>query len=209
MFTVFVKGFFTSAALIVAIGAQNAFVLRQGLKREHVFVVASICALSDAFLIALGVAGVGRFVQETPLLLSVARYGGAAFLIAYGVFALKRVFAKTEQGLVMAANGDTTSIKQAVLACLAFTYLNPHCYLDTVVLLGSLSGQYSGELRWYFGAGALTASIVWFFSLAYGARLLAPLFARPVAWRILDAAIAFVMFTIALTLLLGGATETS
>jgi L-lysine exporter family protein LysE/ArgO len=207
MVSVFVKGFFTSAALIVAIGAQNAFVLRQGLKREHVFVVASICALSDAFLIALGVAGVGRFVQETPLLLSIARYGGAAFLIAYGLFALKRAFATTQQGLVVAANGGTTTLKQAVLACLAFTYLNPHCYLDTVVLLGSLSGQYPGALRWYFGAGALTASIVWFFSLAYGARLLAPLFARPIAWRILDGLIAAVMFSIALTLLFGGAAK--
>jgi L-lysine exporter family protein LysE/ArgO len=203
MFTVFAQGFGTSAALIIAIGAQNAFVLRQGLKREHVFTVALICALSDAFLITLGVAGVGKMVQQTPLLLSIARYGGAAFLIAYGAFALKRALAQKGESLVTGNVSERTSLKQAVLACLAFTYLNPHCYLDTIVLLGGLSGQYEGGQRWYFGAGALSASVVWFFSLAYGARLLAPLFAKPIAWRILDGLIALVMFAIAFSLLNG------
>jgi L-lysine exporter family protein LysE/ArgO len=202
MFAVFAKGFATSAALIIAIGAQNAFVLRQGLKREHVFTVALICALSDAFLISLGVAGVGKFVQETPVLLTIARYGGAAFLVAYGALALKRALAPTGDALIAAKGGEQMSLKQAVLACLAFTYLNPHCYLDTVVLLGSLSGQYEDGLRWYFGTGALAASVVWFFSLAYGARALAPLFAKPVAWRILDGVIAIVMFSIAVSLLM-------
>jgi L-lysine exporter family protein LysE/ArgO len=202
MFAVFAKGFATSAALIIAIGAQNAFVLRQGLKREHVFTVALICALSDAFLISLGVAGVGKFVQETPVLLTIARYGGAAFLVAYGALALKRALAPTGDALIAANGGERMPLKQAVLACLAFTYLNPHCYLDTVVLLGSLSGQYEDGLRWYFGAGALAASVVWFFSLAYGARALAPLFAKPVAWRILDGVIAIVMFSIAVSLLM-------
>lgn len=202
MFAVFAKGFATSAALIIAIGAQNAFVLRQGLKREHVFTVALICALSDAFLISLGVAGVGKFVQETPVLLTIARYGGAAFLVAYGALALKRALAPTGDALIAANGGERMPLKQAVLACLAFTYLNPHCYLDTVVLLGSLSGQYEDGLRWHFGAGALAASVVWFFSLAYGARALAPLFAKPVAWRILDGVIAIVMFSIAVSLLM-------
>jgi L-lysine exporter family protein LysE/ArgO len=207
---VFIQGFFTSAALIIAIGAQNAFVLRQGIKREHVFVVALICALSDALLIALGVAGLGTLVQANPVLLSIARYGGAAFLFTYGVFAAQRVWrAGRGKGVALSAMATTAfdgtqplSMRAAVLACLAFTYLNPHCYLDTVVLLGSISAQFEGALRWTFGAGAVAASIVWFFALAYGARALAPLFARSVAWRVLDAIIAIVMWLIAVALLL-------
>ncbi len=205
---VFIQGFFTSAALIIAIGAQNAFVLRQGIKREHVFVVALICALSDMLLIALGVAGLGTLVQANPVLLSVARYGGAAFLFAYGVFAAQRAWrAGKGEGATLSVAGTVDgakpmSLRAAVLACLAFTYLNPHCYLDTVVLLGSISAQFEGALRWTFGAGAIIASAVWFFALAYGARALAPLFARPVAWRVLDAIIAVVMWTIAVALLL-------
>jgi L-lysine exporter family protein LysE/ArgO len=197
---VFFNGFATSAALIIAIGAQNAFVLRQGIKREHVFAVALICALSDALLISLGIAGVGTLIQRHPLLLAVARYGGALFLFVYAAFALRRAM-RPKGAELGAASTEKMSLRSAVLACLAFTYLNPHCYLDTVVLLGSISGQYPLPQRWVFGAGAFTASFVWFFALAYGARLLAPLFAKPVAWRVLDTLIAAVMITIGIALL--------
>lgn len=196
---VFVQGFFTSAALIIAIGAQNAFVLRQGLKREHVLSVVLVCALSDVLLIGIGIAGLGTLVQREPLLLGVARWGGAAFLAAYGAFAARRALA--DHRLAAAGPGTPVSRRAAVLACLGFTYLNPHCWLDTVVLVGSLSAQH-GESRWVFGAGAALASGVWFTALGYGARLLGPLFARPLAWRVLDGGIAAVMWSLALTLVL-------
>jgi L-lysine exporter family protein LysE/ArgO len=169
--TIFLNGFATSAALIIAIGAQNAFVLRQGIKREHVFVVALICALSDALLISLGVAGVGAAIQQHPLLLAAARYGGALFLFVYGAFALRRALVPSGVALGV-IHSEKMSLRAAVLTCLAFTYLNPHCYLDTVVLLGAISGQYQIPQRWYFGAGAVVASGVWFFSLGYWRRFL-------------------------------------
>ncbi len=200
----FLQGFATCAALIIAIGAQNAFVLRQGIRREHVFVVALLCSFSDAFLVSLGVAGLGALVQKNPLLLSIAKYGGAAFLLVYGFFAAKRAWRPSGEALAIDANGRVatpTSLKKTVLACLAFTYLNPHCYLDTVVLMGSLSAQFEGDLRWIFATGAVSASFAWFFLLAYGARLIAPLFAKPRAWRVLDATIALVMWAIAIGLL--------
>jgi L-lysine exporter family protein LysE/ArgO len=201
---IFAQGFLTCAALIIAIGAQNAFVLRQGIRREHVFTVAAICSLSDALLVSIGVAGLGRWIQDSPTLLQVARIGGAAFLFAYGALAAKRALSRAAHGLsANDAAGQPVSWKRAVLACLAFTYLNPHCYLDTVVLMGSLSAQFGGERRWAFAAGAVSASFVWFFSLAYGARLLAPLFVKPVAWRVLDACIAAVMWLIAALLIVG------
>ena len=196
----FVRGFATSAALIVAIGAQNAFVLRQGLQRAHVLPVVLVCALSDMLLIALGVAGLGTWVQGSPVLLALTRYGGAAFLIVYGALAARRAW----HPHALAAQGEAaTELRSALVACLAFTYLNPHCWLDTVVLLGSISSQQPEGQRSAFGAGAVSASAVWFFSLGYGARLLAPLFARPAAWRVLDAAIALVMWAIAASLLRG------
>jgi L-lysine exporter family protein LysE/ArgO len=210
--SVFVQGLLTCAALIIAIGAQNAFVLRQGIRREHVFIVALMCSLSDALLVSLGVAGLGRLVQQSPLLLDVARYGGAAFLIAYGAMAARRAWrpstialviekAETAETAQAGADRSSTSLRKTVLACLAFTYLNPHCYLDTVVLMGAISGQYEGNARWVFAVGAVSASFIWFFSLAYGARFLAPLFEKPNAWRMLDAAIATVMWFIACMLL--------
>ncbi len=205
--SVFVQGFLTCAALIIAIGAQNAFVLRQGLRREHPFAVALCCALSDALLVSLGVAGVGALVQKTPVLLAIAQYGGAAFLLLYGLFAARRALIGPAQFLPTSnenrVSSDSGSLKRALLACLAFTYLNPHCYLDTVVLMGAISSQFSSVERPWFAAGAVSASFVWFFSLAYGARFLAPLFARPVAWRVLDMSIALVMWGIAIGLLVG------
>lgn len=190
MLTPYLTGFFTSAALIMAIGAQNAFVLRQGLKREHVGAVVAVCALSDALLIALGVAGMGALVQRSPALLEAARWGGVLFLGAYALQALRRAW----RGEHLTPGQDRPlSLKGAVATCLAFTYLNPHCWLDTVVLLGSLGSQQAAGQRPWFGAGAASASLVWFVSLGYGARLLAPVFARPLAWRLLDSLIAVVM----------------
>jgi L-lysine exporter family protein LysE/ArgO len=196
----FFKGFATSAALIIAIGAQNAFVLRQGIKREHVFAVVMVCAVSDALLITLGVAGLGALVQRHPTLLAVARWGGAAFLIAYGALAAKRAFGSET---LAAASGAPLSLRAAITTCLAFTYLNPHCWLDTVVLLGSISVQQPAGSRAAFGVGATSASFVWFFALGFGARGLRGLFERPLAWKILDAVIALVMWAIAASLLLG------
>ena len=187
-------------SLIIAIGAQNAFVLRQGLRREHVLPVVAICALSDALLITLGVGGLGSLLQVVPWLLVVVRVGGAAFLIVYGVLAARRAFRPS--ALIAADDGTTTPLWTAVATVLALTWLNPHVYLDTVVLLGSVAGTH-GDERWWFGVGAVVASILWFTALGFGARFLRPLFARPIAWRILDGVIAIVMIAIAVSLLLG------
>lgn len=192
-------GFLLGGGLIVAIGAQNAFVLRLGLLRQHVFAVCLLCALSDAVLIVLGIAGLGHLVQNSPLLLSVATYGGALFLFAYGVLAFRRALSPDAMQM---AQQSGMSLRVALSTALAFTFLNPHVYLDTVVLLGSISAQYAGDARAAFGAGAVMASFVWFFGLGYGARLLAPLFARPGAWQILDILIGCVMWALALTLLI-------
>ena len=196
----FVTGFATSAALIIAIGAQNAFVLRCGLRREHVLAVVLVCALSDALLITLGIAGLGALVQRSPTLLLAARYGGAAFLIGYGVIAARRAL---HASALTVENGAPTTLRATVAACLAFTYLNPHCWLDTVVLLGSIASQQPEGSRIAFGIGATAASFVWFFALGFGARALRGLFARPAAWKVLDAAIAVVMWAIAASLLIG------
>jgi L-lysine exporter family protein LysE/ArgO len=189
-----VAGFLLGASLIVAIGAQNAFVLRQGLRREHVFVVCLICALSDAVLIAAGVGGLGALVEGSPLALRIVTAGGALFLFAYGI----RSFARAFTGETLRAADDRPQrLGPAVTACLAFTFLNPHVYLDTVLLVGGLSGRYTGDARFAYGIGATTASVLWFFGLGYGAALVAPLFARPRAWQLLDAGIGVVMWAIA------------
>jgi L-lysine exporter family protein LysE/ArgO len=198
METAFLKGFATSAALIIAIGAQNAFVLRCGLKREHVLAVVLVCALSDALLITLGVAGLGALVQGSPRLLLLARYGGALFLIVYGALAARRAL-RSES--LTTPDEAPMSWRAAIAACLAFTYLNPHCWLDTVVLLGAIASPLPADQRTWFGIGATSASFAWFFSLGFGARLLRGVFARPLAWKILDGGIALVMWGIALSLL--------
>ena len=187
-------------SLIIAIGAQNAFVLRQGLRREHVLPVVAICAFSDALLITLGVGGLGSLLQLVPWLLMVVRVGGAAFLTVYGILAARRAFRPA--ALIAADDGTSTPLWTAVATVLALTWLNPHVYLDTVVLLGSVAGTH-GDDRWWFGLGAAVASILWFTALGFGARFLRPLFAKPIAWRILDAVIAIVMIAIAASLLLG------
>ena len=190
-------GFLIGFGLIVAIGAQNAFVLRQCLIRRHVLAVTTVCAVSDAVLIAAGVAGLGTLVQSSPGLLTVATLGGATFLAAYGVLAARRAL---NPGTLVAAAGHAGDLRATIAAALAFTWLNPHVYLDTVVLVGSLSARFSGLDRLGFAGGAMTASVVWFYGLGFGARLLAPIFARPMAWRILDALIACVMWAIAFSL---------
>ena len=193
-----VAGFGLGISLILAIGAQNAFVLRQGLRREHVLAVVLVCALSDAVLVAAGVAGFGALAEAVPGLERVMRYGGAAFLMVYGA---RSFHAAWRGGAVLEAGTGAGSLQRAVLTCLALTWLNPHVYLDTVVLLGSVSAQYADRLA--FGAGAVAASFVFFFALGYGARLLAPVFRRPASWRVLDAGVGAVMWAIAVGLLMG------
>lgn len=196
--TAAIAGFLLGASLIIAIGAQNAFILRQGLLRQHVFVLCLICALSDAVLIAAGVAGLGTLISSSPRLIEAVTIAGGIFLLSYAVLAARRAF-KPE--VLIAAKAGEGSLKAAIAACLAFTFLNPHVYLDTVLLVGSLSAAYTGAARIAYGAGAALASFVWFFGLGYGARLLQPVFARPAAWRVLDILIAVVMTAIAIGLL--------
>lgn len=198
MLASFVPGFLLSLTLILAIGAQNAFVLRQGLRREHVFWVCLTCAISDAVLIIAGVAGFGALAEAVPLFETVMRYGGAAFLIWYGWLNARSAW---RGGAVMDISGATSqSLRKAIFTLLALTLLNPHVYLDTVVLIGSISAQYPDRLA--FGTGAALASFVFFFALGYGARFLSPLFAKPASWRILDGIIALTMWAIAAKLLL-------
>ncbi len=193
------QGFGLGAGLIIAIGAQNAFVLRQGLTRSYVFITALICALCDAVLIALGVGGVGTLITRNPGLTTFARWGGAAFLFWYGARAFWS--ALKPSALDAADASHSASLRGTVLTVLALSLLNPHVYLDTVVLLGSIGGQYPADERLTFALGAMLASWCWFFGLAYGAAWLAPLFRRPVAWRILDAGIGCIMWAIAASLI--------
>ena len=195
----FLAGFGLSISLILAIGAQNAFVLRQGLRRDHVFAVCLFCAVSDAVLILAGVYGFGSLAQVIPGFETVMRWGGAVFLLWYGARSFRAAW---RGGAALQAGGNGGASLRATLATLAaITWLNPHVYLDTVVLIGSVSAQYAPRAA--FGAGAALASLTFFFSLGYGARLLAPLFARPRAWQVLDAGIGVVMWAIAASLIAG------
>ena len=194
------EGFVLGLSLILAIGAQNAFVLRQGLLREHVFLVCALCALSDALLIAAGVAGFGLLVQRWPALPAIMAWLGVLFLGWYGLTRLRAAMAPA--ALEAAAQG-AASRRAAMLTCLAFTWLNPHVYLDTVVLLGGIASRHAGPDRLAFGLGAAAASFLFFFTLGYGARLLAPLFARPAAWRLLDLGVGLLMLLLAARLVPG------
>ncbi|MEO3744513.1 LysE/ArgO family amino acid transporter [Plantactinospora sp. B5E13] len=198
---VLLAGFGVGLSLIVAIGAQNAFVLRQGIRAQHVLPVVAICAASDAALILAGITGVGAVVDRAPVALTVVRWAGAAFLIGYGLLAARRAFGA--QTLSAGAEGGGGSLRTAVLTVLAMTWLNPHVYLDTVLLLGSLANTHPAGGRWWFGAGAALASVLWFTALGYGARLLGRVFARPLAWRLLDTLIAITMITIGVSLITG------
>ena len=199
MLSIALEGFAISLGLIVAIGAQNAFVLRQGLIRSHIFVVCCICAISDATLIAAGVLGVGAWLakyEQGAFWISMA---AIAFLVVYGILRVKS--ALDPQAMSLSENGED-NLSTVVFTTLAFTWLNPHVYLDTLVLLGSASSRYDGPEREFFGIGAALASFIFFFSLGYGARLLSPLMENPKAWRYIDGGIAIVMFTIAFTIAL-------
>ncbi|MFD8912481.1 LysE/ArgO family amino acid transporter [Streptomyces sp. NPDC059575] len=199
--TAVAAGFGTGLSLIVAIGAQNAFVLRQGIRRDAILAVIGICALSDAALIALGVGGIGALVTAWPDAVRAVGVIGGLFLIGYGVLAARRVVRPGTAGL--RAEGDAAgSRRRAVLTCLALTWLNPHVYLDTVFLLGSLAAD-RGPLRWTFGLGAAVASLCWFAALGLGARLLGRVLARPAAWRVLDGVIAATMLGLGAALLAG------
>ncbi|MFG3103904.1 LysE/ArgO family amino acid transporter [Streptomyces sp. NPDC048182] len=194
-------GFGTGLSLIVAIGAQNAFVLRQGARRDAVLAVVGICALSDVVLIAAGVAGVGAVVVAWPGLVTAVGWIGGAFLLCYGALAARR--ALRPAGGALRAEGEAAgSRRRAVLACLALTWLNPHVYLDTVFLLGSVAAD-RGPLRWTFGLGAACASLCWFAALGFGARFLGRFLSRPAAWRILDGLVAATMIVLGVTLVAG------
>jgi L-lysine exporter family protein LysE/ArgO len=201
MLTASLTGFGTGFSLILAIGAQNAFVLRQGLSRSHVFWVCLVCALSDAVLIAIGVAGIGSIAHAVPWAIAALTWGGAVFLIAYGAISFGRAF---HPGALRAADTNGRSLRATLLTCLALSWLNPHVYLDTVGLIGAVSTHFTGwSAKLAYGGSATLASFVFFFGLGYGARLLAPVFSRPRAWAVLDVGIALVMWSIALTLSLG------
>ena len=194
-------GFATGFSLILAIGAQNAFVLQQGLRQQFVFAVCVTCALSDAMLIATGVAGFGVAMGAVPWLPSLMRVLGAAFLFAYGAV---RLHASWRGNYEIANAIPTQSFRAAMLTCLAFTWLNPHVYLDTLALIGAASTRYEGSAKLAFGGGAMLASFVFFFALGYGARRLAPIMSSPRAWRVLDICIGLVMWGLAAILAFGG-----
>lgn len=210
-------GFALGLSLIVAIGAQNVFVLRQGIRREHVWLVVAICAVSDALLIAAGVAGAGAAIASVPWLVTAVRWAGAAFLLGYAILAARRALKPAHDGADLGpsqGNGKSDpasasavsatvskSMRATALTALALTWLNPHVYLDTVLLVGSVAATHGAE-RWLFGAGAMIGSVVWFTALGFGARLLAPLLSRPFAWRVLDGIIAVVMLALAIALVL-------
>jgi len=197
MMTPLLAGYLTGLSLIAAIGAQNAFVLRQGLRREHVGVVVALCALSDALLIVAGVAGFNTMAERLPWLEPVMLWAGVVFLLVYGALRFRAAL-RGGEGLAV-AGGGAVPLRRVVLTCLALTWLNPHVYLDTLALLGALSSHYAPFEGW-FGAGAVLASLSFFAALGYGARLLAPVLARPGAWVAVEALIGAVMWMIAASL---------
>ncbi|RWU02598.1 LysE/ArgO family amino acid transporter [Pseudodesulfovibrio sp. S3] len=195
--TPFIQGFGMGGGLIVAIGAQNAFVLTQGVRRNHHLAVAALCILCDGLLIGLGVTGVGTLVATNPTLGLFAAWGGAAFLAWYGFTALR---AAVRGGSMDAQGNAGKGLKHTLMLTLAVTLLNPHVYLDTIVLMGSISGQFPTPARYVFGLGAFAASTAWFLCLSLGGQILAPLFRREITWRILDGAVCLTMWTIAASL---------
>jgi L-lysine exporter family protein LysE/ArgO len=191
-----ITGFFTGMSLIVAIGAQNAFVIKQGLLRSHVTLVVFVCSLSDALLIILGTGGLGTIIQSRPDLLDVIRWFGVIYLTWFG---FKSVRSALRNETLKASNQSAESWKKVLLTVLGMTYLNPHVYLDTVIFVGSLANQFESQ-RWYFALGACIASGIWFSAIGYGARSASHLMSKPLFWRVLDSAIAAIMFTLAITL---------
>ncbi|HEX4688498.1 MAG TPA: LysE/ArgO family amino acid transporter [Nocardioides sp.] len=200
MLDALVAGLLTGLSLIVAIGAQNAYVLRQGLLRQHVGAVVTVCAVSDLILIVAGVAGIGAIVQHAPTALDVVRWLGVAFLTAYGVRSLWRA---RHAGSLQAATENEPRLRGALVQAVALTWLNPHVYLDTVLLLGSIAAHHGPTGKWWFAVGAVLASVIWFTGLGYGARFLGPLLSRPRAWQVLDVLIGLTMLAIAIQLARG------
>lgn len=197
----YLVGATTSLSLIVAIGAQNAYILKQGIIGRFVGPIILFCIFSDALLIGLGVFGLGFLIEGAPWILEVFRWGGGAFLLWYGTSAALRAFKPSSMTVDMSSTGPKT-LTHALMFAGAMTYLNPHTYLDTVILLGSLANQHGAEGRWLYYAGTVTGSAIWFVALGFGARYLRPLFAKPAAWRILDALIACIMFFLAFKIML-------
>lgn len=199
LFLTLLKGFGAGGSLIVAIGAQNAFVIRQGLRREHLLLTALICSFIDALLIALGVVGLGRVIEDYPMFIESTKYFAVIFLVMYGAFSLKSALKpsslKNDQ-----EDLSLSSARKTILALLALSLLNPHVYLDTVILLGSIASQHPAHEQLYFTVGAMSASFLWFFTITFGAHLLAPFFQNKNSWRIIDCCIAVLMWSIALAL---------
>lgn len=198
MLLAYTTGFATGFALILAIGAQNAFVIRQGLARTHVFWLCLFCATSDAILVSVGVLGFGAIVETFPRLPQIMALAGAAFLITYAIL---RFHAAWTGDYTMQLSGQSASLAATIATAAAFTWLNPHVYLDTVGLIGAISTKFASPQHYVFGAGAITASFVFFFGLGYGARLLAPIMTSARAWRVLDIIIGLVMLALAAKLL--------
>lgn len=198
--TLLLSGLLTGWALILAIGAQNAFILRQGLLKEHVGKVVAFAALSDIILIGVAVAGVGTVLTNWPGLMPIARWGGGLFIIGYG---LNSAWRARKPGTLTAAEGKTGSAGKALATIAALTWLNPHLYVD-ILMLGTVANSHGVDGRWWFYAGLVTASVTWFASLGYGARLLRPLFAKARAWQVLDGIIAVVMVFLGTTLIVSG-----
>lgn len=196
MITPLIQGFTLGASLIIAIGSQNAFVLRQGLRKEYVFTICTICFLCDALLILVGVGGFGKLVASSPKLMWIARWGGALFLLYYGVRSFRSAFKNTALS-VDEPHNLAAGFTWAITTTLVLTLLNPHVYLDTIILLGSIAGQFPESERLSFAAGAAVASMAWFYGLGYGARILTPLFKKQIAWKILDILIGLIMWAIA------------
>lgn len=199
----YVNGLGLGASLIMAIGAQNAHVLRMGIRRQHVALTVAACIVIDVVLIGLGVAGAGAMIQDSPLLMATARWGGAAFLLWYGLRSWRSML--TPKALAVNAAEPAPHARQALASVAALSLLNPHVYLDTVILLGSVGGSYPAGQRWAFSAGAMTASLLWFTALGFGATRLAGVLGRPLAWKCIEGLTGAIMFALAGGLLLSGA----
>ena len=196
----FYQGLSVGLGLIAAIGAQNAFVIKQGILKNQVFIIVLTCFIIDAILIALGVGGFGKLISSSTTMLSIAKYGGAAFLALYGLRSFRNVF--KEEVMYLSNDNSKLSAKKAFVTVLALSLLNPHVYLDTCVLIGTIGSQFDVGDRLYFALGAIIASFIWFFTIGYGARLLLPVFQNPIAWKILDFLTGVIMLAIACSLLM-------
>lgn len=189
----FSSGVLSGFALIIAIGAQNAFVIRQGLQRQHVLTVVLFCAISDALLIAAGTAGLGKVIESAPEVLEIVRWFGVTYLIFFGLKSLRSAF---RHNTLTLEQGNLVSRKRTILTVLGLTFLNPHVYLDTVIFLGSIANQFPAD-KWFFSAGAMTASFLWFFFIGFGSKMAARFMVKVIFWKVLDLAVAIIMFTLA------------